>query len=47
MPPQQMMGLMQQASIGTELIYSFVIILCSLMVYFGTKELYDLTSHCI
>ena len=30
---------------GTELIYSFIIILCSLMVYFGTKELYELSSH--
>lgn len=31
--------------LGAELIYSFVIILCSLMVYFGTKELYDLSSY--
>jgi hypothetical protein len=30
---------------GTELIYSFVIILCSLMIYFGTKELYELSSY--
>lgn len=30
---------------GTELIYSFVIIVCSLMIYFGTKELYDLSSY--
>lgn len=30
---------------STEIIYSFVIILCSLMVYFGTKELYELSSH--
>ncbi|MFH1592515.1 MAG: hypothetical protein ABIB47_04070 [Candidatus Woesearchaeota archaeon] len=30
---------------GVELIYSFVIIVCSLMVYFGTKELYGLSSH--
>lgn len=30
---------------GTELIYSFAIIVCSLMVYFGTRELYKLTSH--
>ena len=30
---------------GSELIYSFVIILCSLMVYFGTKELYELSSY--
>ena len=31
--------------IGAEIVYSFVIILCSLMIYFGTKELYKLTSH--
>jgi hypothetical protein len=31
--------------IGAEIIYSFVIIICSLMVYFGTKELYDLSSY--
>ncbi|MFA7708088.1 MAG: hypothetical protein WCX73_04000 [Candidatus Pacearchaeota archaeon] len=31
--------------IGAELIYSFVIIVCSLMVYYGTKELYELSSH--
>jgi hypothetical protein len=31
--------------LGTELIYSFVIIVCSLMIYFGTKEIYELSSH--
>jgi len=30
---------------GAELFYSFVIILCSLMIYYGTKELYELSSH--
>jgi len=30
---------------GIDIIYSFVIIVCSLMVYFGTKELYDLSGH--
>lgn len=30
---------------GTELIYSFAIILCSLMIYFGTKELYELSYY--
>lgn len=30
---------------GAELLYSFVIITCSLMIYFGTKELYELTNH--
>jgi len=31
--------------LGTELLYSFVIIICSLMIYFGTKELYELSSY--
>lgn len=31
--------------IGAELFYSFVIIICSLMIYFGTKELYELSSY--
>jgi hypothetical protein len=35
MPPQ----------IGTELIYSFVIIACSLMVYHATKEMYELSEY--
>lgn len=30
---------------GTEIIYSFAIIVCSLMIYFGTKELYELSSY--
>ena len=30
---------------GTELIYTFIIILCSLMIYLGTKELYELSSY--
>lgn len=29
----------------TETIYSFIIIVCSLMIYFGTKELYELSSY--
>lgn len=33
------------AGFGTEIIYSFVIILCSLIIYFGTRELYELTKH--
>lgn len=32
-------------SIGTELIYSFVIILSSLMIYFSTKEMYELSAY--
>jgi hypothetical protein len=31
--------------IGAELIYSFVIIFASLMIYFGTREIYDLSSY--
>ena len=33
------------AGIGTEIIYAFIIIACSLMIYFGTRELYKLTSY--
>ncbi len=33
------------ANMQGEIIYSFIIIACSLMIYFGTKELYNLTSH--
>jgi hypothetical protein len=31
--------------LGFELIYSFVIIICSLMVYHSTKEMYELSSY--
>lgn len=31
--------------IGTELIYSLVIILCSLMIYYATKEMDELSSY--
>jgi hypothetical protein len=34
-----------QANISTEILYSFLIIVCSLMIYYGTKELYELSSH--
>ncbi len=34
-----------QQGLSLELFYAFVIIACSLMIYFGTKELYKLTSH--
>lgn len=30
---------------GLQLMYSFVIILCSLMIYFSTKEVYELSSY--
>jgi hypothetical protein len=39
------MGNMMIANLGTEILYSFVIILCSLMIYIGTKELYNLSKH--
>ncbi|MBU0466783.1 MAG: hypothetical protein KJ718_03180 [Nanoarchaeota archaeon] len=41
----QGLGKLMSSSIGIEIIYSFVIILCSLMIYFGTRELYKLSSH--
>ena len=41
----QGLGKLMNLGIGTEIIYSFVIIVCSLMIYFGTKELYKLSSH--
>jgi len=41
----QGIGKFMTLGIGTEIIYSFVIIVCSLMIYFGTKELYNLTKH--
>lgn len=34
-----------QLGIGAEIIYSFIIIFCSLMIYYGTKELYELSSY--
>lgn len=43
MSPQLIGQIMQ--GLETEIIYSFVIIVCSLMIYFGTKEAYKLTSH--
>ncbi|MFA5061384.1 MAG: hypothetical protein WC494_03670 [Candidatus Pacearchaeota archaeon] len=30
---------------GAELMYSFIIIICSLMIYFGTKEIYELSQY--
>ncbi len=31
--------------LGAELLYSFLIIICSLMIYSGTKEIYELSQH--
>jgi hypothetical protein len=33
------------SEMGAELIYSFIIVVCSLMVYYATKEMYELTSY--
>ena len=41
-------GLMTKAmspNVSLEMFFSFVIIACSLMIYFGTKELYELSRH--
>jgi hypothetical protein len=43
MPP--FIGELMIPGIGTELIYSFVIIFCSLVIYFETKELYELSTY--
>lgn len=32
-------------SFATEILYSFIIIACSLMIYFGTRELYELSLY--
>ena len=52
MPPMMISGIgrhvleqLAKASLGTEVLYSFVIIAVSLIIYFGTKEMYNLTSH--
>jgi len=37
--------LLMAGGIGVELIYSFIIIVCSLMIYFATKEMDKLTSY--
>jgi len=39
------LGRLMNSGISGEIIYSFVIIVCSLMIFFGTKELYKLSSH--
>jgi len=41
----QGLGKLTNLGISTEIIYSFVIIVCSLMIYYATKELYELTKH--
>lgn len=39
------MGKLISLGLGTEVVYSFVIIICCLMIYFSTKKLYELSSH--
>lgn len=41
-PPLEFLML---SEMGAELIYSFVIIVCSLMIYYSTKEMYKLSSY--
>lgn len=36
---------MMTMGLGAEIIYSFTIIICSLIIYFGTREIYELTKH--
>jgi len=42
--PLQHLGL-APPGFGSEIIYSFVIIVCSLMIYHATKEMYELSSY--
>ncbi len=42
---KQLLQQITQAGISLEIIYSFVIIAISLIIYIGTKELYKLSSH--
>jgi hypothetical protein len=39
------MNEVMRAGLGMEIIYSFIIILLALMIYFGTKKIYNLSSH--
>lgn len=36
---------MLSRTVGLDLIYSFVIVMSSLLIYFSTKELYELSNH--
>jgi len=42
---RQLLAQVSHASLATDLLYSFIIIAIGLMIYFGTKELYNLSSH--
>jgi len=39
------LAIMGKGNLEIEIFYAFTIILCSLMIYFGTKELYSLSNH--
>jgi hypothetical protein len=43
MPPIEMLAL--HRAIGIDIIYSFVIIFSSLLIYYSTKEIYELSNH--
>lgn len=42
---EKLSGFLFPHEIGAELIYSFVIIVCSLMIYYATREMYELSSY--
>ena len=33
------------SSLGVDLVYSFIIVICSIMIYHATKEMYELSSY--
>ncbi|MFA5953349.1 MAG: hypothetical protein WC812_02030 [Candidatus Pacearchaeota archaeon] len=47
MPPQfkPLQSSFASLGLGTEVMYSFIIILLCLIIYFGTRELYNLSEH--
>ncbi|MEM4330798.1 MAG: hypothetical protein QW273_02210, partial [Candidatus Pacearchaeota archaeon] len=44
MSPRIMQQLFMQ-NLSSEIFYSFIIVICSLMIYFGTKEIYEASLH--
>lgn len=42
---EQIMNRLLSGGLQLEIFYSFIIIACSLMIYFGTKKIYELTGH--
>lgn len=41
----QLIQKFNEAALSTEVLYSFIIIVISLVIYFSTKEIYELTNH--